>query len=130
MVSLSVFRGCIENESVSIDSPFVILAWVDKANGGRVTKPNREEAYCSLFVFQTRGQAKKIQDNVLTNKLEYDIDRSSVGTQSCNGRIPVKGMRTLYMGFENSQVSSNIYLWLEVLKVKTVTEYYIVKYRI
>lgn len=95
------------------------------------TKPDREEeAYCNMFVFKTRGQAKKFQDNATTNKLDYDIDRSSVGTQSCNGRISVMGVKTLYMGFENSQVTSNVYLWLEVLKVKTVTEFYRVKYSI
>ena len=95
------------------------------------TEPAREEeAYCNVFVFTNSGQAKKFQDNTPTPDLKYDIDLSLMGTQSTNGKIPCKGMRNIYFGFENERFRFSNYLWLEVVAVSPKTEYHKYVYRI
>jgi hypothetical protein len=53
-----------------------------------------------------------------------------VGTQSCNGRIPVNGASKLYLGFENVRMRYTNYLWVEAVAVIPTTEYYRTSYRI
>jgi hypothetical protein len=89
-----------------------------------------EEAYCNVFVFTNSAQAKKFQDGKPTTDLNYNIDLSLLGTQSCNGRIPCNGMRTIYLGFENERFRFSNYLWLEVVAVTPQTEYYKYIYRV
>ena len=89
-----------------------------------------EEAYCNVFVFTNSAQAKKFQDGTGTTNLSYNIDLSLLGTQSCNGRIPCNGMRTIYLGFENERFRFSNYLWLEVVAVTPQTEYYKYIYRV
>lgn len=89
-----------------------------------------EEAYCNVFVFTNSAQAKKFQDGKPTTDLNYNIDLSLLGTQSCNGRIPCNGMRTIYFGFENERFRFSNYLWLEVVAVSPQTEYYKYIYRV
>lgn len=95
------------------------------------TEPAREEeAYCNVFVFTNSSQAKKFQDNVPTAQLKYDIDLSLLGTQSCNGRIPCNGMRSIYLGFENERIRFSNYLWLEIVAVSPKIEYHKYVYKI
>ena len=48
-----------------------------------------EDAYCNMYVFRNQTQAKQFQDGSKSaSLLKYDVDYSTVGTQSCNGRIP------------------------------------------
>lgn len=95
-------------------------------------RPLREEdAYCNMYLFRSQSEAKKFQDR--TNSaasLKYDIDYSTVGTQSCNGRIQVNGASRLYLGFENVRVRYTNYLWVEAVAVIPVTEYYRTVYTI
>ena len=92
--------------------------------------PREEEAYCNVFVFTNSAQAKKFQDGAGTTNLNYNIDLSLLGTQSCNGRIPCNGMRTIYLGFENERFRYSNYLWLAVVAVTPQTEYYKHIYRV
>ena len=62
------------------------------------------------------------------NTLKYNLDYSMVGTQSCNGCIPVKGLKTLYLGFENEKMTSSVYLWLEAISAVKTSEYFKEKY--
>ena len=95
-------------------------------------RPIREEdAYCSMYVFRNQSQAKQFQDGTkATSLLSYDVDYSTVGTQSCNGRIPTKGARTIYLGFENERVRFTNYIWVEVEAVVPKTEYFTTKYTV
>lgn len=90
--------------------------------------PREEEAYCNMYVFTSQDQAKKFQDGTPAAELKYNVDLSTFGTQSCNGRIPVKGESTLYLGFENERFRYSNYLWLEVISSVPHTEYYHNKY--
>ena len=67
--------------------------------------------------------ARRFQNKEDITKLKYNIDLSSIGTQSCNGRIPCKGMKTIYLGFENERAVATVYLWLEVIATVPVTQY-------
>ena len=88
-----------------------------------------EDAYCNMYVFRNQAQAKKFQDNVTPIKdLKYDVDYSTLGTQSCNGRIPVNGSKTIYLGFENERMRYANYLWVEVVAVVPTTLYFKNKY--
>ena len=89
-------------------------------------RPLREEdAYCNMYLFRSQSEAKKFQDRTdSASSLKYDVDYSTVGTQSCNGRIPVNGASRLYFGFENVRVRYTNYLWVEAVAVIPVTEYY------
>ena len=89
-------------------------------------RPLREEdAYCNMYLFRSQSEAKKFQDGAsAASSLKYDVDYSTVGTQSCNGRIPVNGASKLYLGFENVRVRYTNYLWVEAVAVVPTTEYY------
>ena len=93
-------------------------------------RPLREEdAYCNMYVFRSQTQAKQFQDGVKqASQLSYDVDYSTFGTQSCSGRIPVKGARTLYLAFENERVRYTNYIWIEVLTSTPSTEYHTTRY--
>jgi hypothetical protein len=87
-----------------------------------------EEAYCNLFIFTSAAEAKKFSDGKPVSELKYNVDLSKKGTQSCNDRIPVKGLKTIYFGFENTRIRYSVYLWLESLATVPTTEYYRAKY--
>ena len=90
-----------------------------------------EDAYCNMYVFRNQTQAKQFQDgSKSTSLLKYDVDYSTVGTQSCNGRIAMKGTRTIYLGFENERMRYTNYLWVEVEAIVPNTVYYKTKYSI
>ena len=95
-------------------------------------RPLREEdAYCNMYVFRNQTQAKQFQDGTkAASMLNYDVDYSTLGTQSCNGRIPVSGQKTIYLAFENERVRYTNYLWVEVEAVVPKTEYFTTKYSI
>lgn len=95
-------------------------------------RPLREEdAYCSMYVIRNQAAAKKFQDGTssITN-ISYDVDYSTVGTQSCNGRIPVQGCSRLYLAFQNERMRFTSYIWVEVSAVIPTTEYYNYTYSI
>lgn len=90
-----------------------------------------EDAYCNLYVFRNQNEAKKFQDGKASaGDLKYDLDFSTVGTQSCNGRIPSNGSSKIYLGFENVRVRYTNYLWVEAVAIIPTTEYYTTKYSI
>lgn len=93
-------------------------------------RPLREEdAYCNMYVFRSQWAAKQFQDGLKqASQLQYDVDYSTLGTQSCNGRIPAKGARTIYLAFENERVRYSNYIWIEVLTATPITEYHTTKY--
>ena len=95
-------------------------------------RPLREEdAYCNMYVFRSQWAAKQFQDgNKQASQLQYDVDYSTLGTQSCNGRIPAKGAKTLYLAFANERVRYSNYIWVEVLTVTPTTEYHTTKYTV
>lgn len=95
-------------------------------------RPLREEdAYCDMYVFRSQAEAKKFQDGIADiSSLKYDVDCSTVGTQSCNGRIPTNGASKLYLGFQNVRMRYTNYLWVEAVAVVPTTEYYRTKYTI
>lgn len=90
--------------------------------------PREEEAYCNLYVFTNAAEAKKFSDGKPVTELKYNMDFSKMGTQSCNDRIPTKGIKTLYFGFENTRVRYSVYLWLESISTVRKTEYFKTKY--
>ena len=87
-----------------------------------------EEAYCNLYIFTNAAEAKKFADGKPVTDLKYNVDLSKQGTQSCNDRIPAKGLKTIYFGFENTRIRYSVYLWLESLATIPTTEYYRAKY--
>lgn len=93
-------------------------------------RPLREEdAYCNMYVFRNQAQAKQFQDGTkMASALSYDVDYSTLGTQSCNGRIPTKGAKTIYLAFENERVRYTNYIWVEVEAIVPNTVYYRTKY--
>ena len=93
-------------------------------------RPIREEdAYCSMYVFRNASPAKQFQDKSKPiSQLSYDVDFSTVGTQSCNGRIPTKGSKTIYLGFENERMRYTNYIWVEAEAVVPTTVYHRTKY--
>lgn len=95
-------------------------------------RPIREEdAYCNMYLFRSQAEAKQFQDGAKpTSQLNYDVDFSTIGTQSCNGRISTKGARTIYLGFENERMRYVNYIWLEAVAVVPTTEYYNIKYSV
>lgn len=95
-------------------------------------RPIREEdAYCNMYVFRNQSQAKQFQDGAKpASQLNYDVDYSTIGTQSCSGRIPTKGAKTIYLGFENERMRYVNYLWVEVVAVTPTTEYHTTKYSV
>jgi hypothetical protein len=90
-----------------------------------------EDAYCNMYVFRNQSQAKKFQDGThAASALTYDVDYSTLGTQSCNGRIPTNGSKTIYLGFENERMRYTNYLWVEAVAVIPTTVYHKDKYSI
>lgn len=90
-----------------------------------------EDAYCNMYVFRNQAQAKQFQDGTKpASQLSYDVDYSTLGTQSCNGRIPAKGSKTIYLGFENERVRYANYLWVEAEVIVPNTVYYTTKYTV
>ncbi len=90
-----------------------------------------EDAYCNMYVFRNQSQAKKFQDGThAASALTYDVDYSTLGTQSCNGRIPANGSKTIYLGFENERMRYMNYLWVEVVAVIPTTLYHKEKYSV
>lgn len=90
-----------------------------------------EDAYCNMYVFRNQTQAKQFQDGTKpASQLNYDVDYSTLGTQSCNGRIPANGSKTIYLGFENERVRYTNYLWVEADVVVPNTVYYTTKYTV
>lgn len=95
-------------------------------------RPKRDEdAYCNMYVFRSQAQAKQFQDGTKpASQLNYDVDYSTLGTQSCNGRILANGSKTIYLGFENERVRYTNYLWVEAEVVVPNTVYYTTKYSV
>lgn len=91
---------------------------------GENVPPREEDAYINMYVFYNAAQAKKFQDDAAPTKLSYNVDYSTMGTQSCNGRIPSKGYKTIYLGFLNERMRYNNYVWLEALSAVPHTEYF------
>ena len=93
-------------------------------------RPLREEdAYCNMYVFRNQTSAKQFQDGTkAASELHYDVDYSTLGTQSCNGRIPTKGAKTIYLAFENERVRYSNYIWVEVMTAVPTTEYHTTRY--
>lgn len=93
-------------------------------------RPIREEdAYCNMYVFRSQSQAKKFQDGTKkASELSYDVDYSTLGTQSCAQRIPAKGARTIYLAFENERIRYANYIWVEVMTAVPNTEYHHTRY--
>jgi hypothetical protein len=84
-----------------------------------------------MYVFRSQTQAKQFQDGTKpASELSYDVDYSTLGTQSCIGRIPTKGSKTIYLGFENERVRYTNYLWVEADVVVPNTVYYTTKYTV
>ena len=84
-----------------------------------------EDAYCNMYVFRSQSEAKKFQDGTKSAaQLNYDVDYSKVGTQSCSGSIPVNGERSLYLAFENERVRYVNYIWVEAEALVSHTIYY------
>ena len=95
-------------------------------------RPKRDEdAYCNMYVFRSQSLAKQFQDGAkAASELNYDVDYSTLGTQSCNGRIPAKGSKTIYLGFENERMRYTNYLWVEAEVIVPTTMYYTTKYSV
>ena len=87
-----------------------------------------EDSYINMYVFFNSAQAKKFQDGKEVETLKYSVDYSTLGTQSCNGRIPVKGYSKIYLAFENERMRYNNYVWLEALSAVPATEYVTMHY--
>lgn len=82
-----------------------------------------EDAYINMYVFFNAAQARKFQNGDAPNTLKYSLDYSTLGTQSCNGRIPCAGYKTVYLGFENERMRYNNYVWVSALLSVPKTEY-------
>ena len=95
-------------------------------------RPIREEdAYCNMYVFRNQKQAKQFQDRTKgAADLAYDVDYSTLGTQSCSGRIPTKGAKTVYLAFENERVRYTNYIWVEVITATPTKEYHTERYSV
>ena len=92
--------------------------------------PREEDAYINMYVFNSSSQAKSFQDGKAISTLQYNINYSTMGTQSCNGRIPMNGKQTIYLGFENERMRFHNYVWLEAIAITPKTEYFNAKYTI
>lgn len=97
---------------------------------GENQPPREEDAYINMYVFYNSAQAKKFQDGAMASELTYSVDYSTLGTQSCNGRIPAKGYKTIYLAFENERMRYNNYVWLEAVSAVPTTEYFKTEYSV
>lgn len=86
--------------------------------------PRDEDAYINMYVFYDASQARKFQDGTPAKDLKYNVDYTTLGTQSCNGRIPSRGNKTIYLAFENERMRYNNYVWLEAISAVPTTEYF------
>lgn len=93
-------------------------------------RPLREEdCYCCMYVIRNQSSAKKFQDGLTAiTDINYDVDYSMVGTQSCNGRIPVNGNSKIYLAFLNERMRFTCYIWVEVSALIPTTEYFTYSY--
>lgn len=88
----------------------------------RMVPPEREEdAFCSMYVVNDDENAKLAQNG---SKYEYNIDYSTVGTQSCNGRIRNQKNKPIYLCFTNDRFSTTVYIWLEAIATYPYMAYY------
>lgn len=97
---------------------------------GENQPPREEDAYINMYVFFDAAQAKKFQDGKPASELRYNVDYSTLGTQSCNGRIPAQGHKTIYLAFENERMRYNNYVWLEAVSAVPSTEYFKTQYSV
>lgn len=97
---------------------------------GENQPPREEDAYINMYVFYDANQARKFQDGRPASELKYNVDYTTLGTQSCNGRIPSRGNKTIYLAFENERVRFNNYVWLEAVSAVPTTEYFKEKYTV
>ncbi len=89
-----------------------------------LNQPVREEdAYINMYVFYDAAQARKFQNGTPASQLKYHLDYSTLGTQSCNGRIPTRGQNTVYLAFENERMRYNNYVWLSAILAIPQKEY-------
>lgn len=97
---------------------------------GENQPPREEDAYINMYVFYDAAQARKFQDGKPASELKYNVDYTTLGTQSCNGRIPSRGNKTIYLAFENERMRFNNYVWLEAVSAVPTTEYFKKKYTV
>lgn len=97
---------------------------------GENQPPREEDAYINMYVFYDANQARKFQDGKPASELKYNVDYTTLGTQSCNGRIPSRGNKTIYLAFENERMRFNNYVWLEAVSAVPTTEYFKEKYTV
>lgn len=91
---------------------------------GENLPPREEDAYINMYVFYDAAHARKFQNGADIKTLKYNLDFSTIGTQSCNGRIPSRGNKTIYLAFENERVRFNNYVFLEALAITPTTTYF------
>lgn len=90
-----------------------------------------EDAYCNMYVFRSQKDAKAFQEGTKSSaNLDYDVDYSMLGTQSCNGVIPTEGNKTIYIGFENERMRYTNYLVVEAVAIRPTKTYYRNEYSI
>lgn len=89
------------------------------------TRPPRDEdAFCNMYVLTDAVQAKKFQDETASSEnYRYDVGRSQMGTQSCNGQLLPGRHKTLYLGFENERMRYDNYIWLEIAALEYTKKY-------
>ncbi len=97
---------------------------------GLNTPVREEESYANMYVFFNAEQARKFQNGTPVNQLRYSLDHSVQGSQSRNGRIPVSGHKTVYLGFENERMRYSTYIWLSGILSKPSKEYVITTYKV
>lgn len=97
---------------------------------GLNTPVKEEESYANMYVFFDAGQARAFQNGKPVTQLKYNLDHSVQGTQSRNGRIPVRGNNTVYLGFENERMRYSTYIWLQAMLSKPTTEYVTTTYEV
>ena len=108
---------------------------LEKQHNGEA-KDQGKTATCEVSVSQwmtnitrSQTQAKQFQDGTKkASELSYDVDYSTLGTQSCAQRIPAKGARTIYLAFENERIRYANYIWVEVMTAVLNTEYHHTRY--
>ena len=96
------------------------------------TRPPREEdAYCNMYVFTNSSEAKRFQDETSTDgNYKYDVEQSQIGTQSCNGELNPKGLKYIYVGFENERMRYDNYIWFDAVALSHKTAYKRPKYEL
>lgn len=87
-----------------------------------IIPPEREEdAFCSMYVINDDENAKLAQAG---RTYSYNIDYSTVGTQSCNGRIRNQKNKPIYLCFKNDRFGTTVYIWLEAIATYPYMAYY------